>query len=74
MYIATWGLSGNDGSWAGDGDLGNSQVWPGEEYTFRIELAGGQQPDMAYRFIMVEMKDGQQSFIGNWSDDYRFDE
>ncbi|MDR2447189.1 MAG: hypothetical protein LBD58_07865 [Treponema sp.] len=73
-YIASWAYSDSSaGAWSGNAGIEPGiQVKPGEEYTFRIKLAGGQQPDMAYRFIMVKIKDGQQSLIGNWSDDYRF--
>jgi hypothetical protein len=75
IYIASWAYSGNDvntGSWVGNGYLGNSAVNPGEEYTFRIDLVG--TTGMPYRFIMVNnMRGGQQSFIGDWSGDYKFE-
>jgi hypothetical protein len=76
IYIASWAYSGNDvntGSWSGNGMFESGiQVNPGEEYTFRIELAG--TTGMWYRFIMVNnMRDGQQSFIGDWSGEHKFE-
>jgi hypothetical protein len=78
VYIATWGGGGvfdaddNSGSWVGDGGIESGiRITPGTEYTFRIELQG--EASMVYRFIMVQVKDGQQSFIGDWSSDYRLE-